>query len=442
MGAASGSESLHVFRATRGIRQSSVQTIPYSSIGLLESAATVLVLFFFSTAFQNETQGYATDAPRNSNLVMFSIQLLVYLAFLPFLIKSRKAVLRASKRLYLVWALLLLSLLSAAWSGIPVDTLKHSVLLLVSTIFGIYFGVRFRLEQQLRFLIVVLGPSIVFSLVLGLLLPSYGVMQWGPVGAWRGVYFHRNTLASMMVLASAVLWFRGRIYGVSLGVIAGLIGAAALVKLSGSTEGLLLLVLLVIFSFGNPVLRWPKSRLLAISAVAAPVAMLLIWWILQNWATVTTDILGKDPSLDGRLYLWVLAVVMGINRLWLGYGYSAFWLGPAGPSASIWRALNWPAPNGHNGFLDVFLELGLVGLSIFLAQSVWILWKAVKMARGTRSLEELWPLTFLLFFFINNLAQSDLMKPNSISWAIFVAICAFLMQTPRTVRQAAHFAHE
>ncbi|WP_049558612.1 O-antigen ligase family protein, partial [Limnoraphis robusta] len=72
-------------------------------------------------------------------------------------------------------------------------------------------------------------------------------------------------------------------------------------------------------------------------------------------------LIGKDPSLTGRTDLWAWAREMIDKRPWLGYGYTAFWQGLDGGSAYIIRAARWPVPYSHNGILDLWLDIGLLG---------------------------------------------------------------------------------
>jgi O-antigen ligase len=351
----------------------------------------------------------------------------VYLAFLPFIIKNRENILRACKPVFLAWILVSIALISTGWSQVPEETFKHSVLLFVTTVFGMYFGTRFEPGEQLRVLAVVLGISIVLSFMLALVLPAYGVQQWEYVGAWRGIYPHKNALAHTMALAAVVYLMQLRLRGMRIGAMLGLIGAAVLILMSQSVTGLLVFGLIVIFLKGSFLLRWEKSRLLMATIVAIPAALFVVRRLLENWTTYM-QMLGRTSTLSGRVYLWVLAGIMGIRHPWLGYGYNGFWLGPRGPSAHIWRALNWPAMNGHNGFLDLWLSLGLLGLSIFLVLFGIVFWRALKLARSFESPLALWPLAYLLFLFVYNLDESNLFQHNNLFWVLFIAVCASLGQ--------------
>ena len=67
---------------------------------------------------------------------------------------------------------------------------------------------------------------------------------------------------------------------------------------------------------------------------------------------------GRDPTLTGRTFIWQTLLSMHTNPL-LGTGYESFWLGPR--LQWVWEkcgAIN----EAHNGFLEVYLNLGFIGL--------------------------------------------------------------------------------
>jgi exopolysaccharide production protein ExoQ len=72
---------------------------------------------------------------------------------------------------------------------------------------------------------------------------------------------------------------------------------------------------------------------------------------------------GRDSTLTGRTDLWKILLTVNEHPL-LGAGYESFWLGER--LEKIWAMLPWRANEAHNGYLEVFLNLGLVGLAILL----------------------------------------------------------------------------
>ena len=95
---------------------------------------------------------------------------------------------------------------SVLWSVEPEVTLRQSVGLICTTLFGVYIAVRYDLGQQLRLLAWTLGIAALLSLVFALALPSYGFFDegGGRGETWLGIYEHKNALGRIMVLGALV----------------------------------------------------------------------------------------------------------------------------------------------------------------------------------------------------------------------------------------------
>jgi len=72
--------------------------------------------------------------------------------------------------------------------------------------------------------------------------------------------------------------------------------------------------------------------------------------------------LGRDPTLTGRTKIWTTLLAMDINPL-VGTGYGSFWLGSR--LNSVWE-LRGRITEAHNGYLEMYLNLGIIGLSLFV----------------------------------------------------------------------------
>ena len=69
---------------------------------------------------------------------------------------------------------------------------------------------------------------------------------------------------------------------------------------------------------------------------------------------------GKDPTLTDRTKIWAFLLGMHTNPL-IGTGYESFWLGPR--LQWFWsRAGLGHLTEAHNGYLEVYLNLGIIGL--------------------------------------------------------------------------------
>jgi len=75
--------------------------------------------------------------------------------------------------------------------------------------------------------------------------------------------------------------------------------------------------------------------------------------------TGLVETLGRDPTLTGRTELWKEIVGMTGNP-WFGTGFESFWMGPR--LDKIWSEHWWHPNEAHNGYLEVFLNLGWTGM--------------------------------------------------------------------------------
>jgi exopolysaccharide production protein ExoQ len=314
------------------------------------------------------------------------------------------------------------ALFSFFWSDVPSVTLRRSIALVGTTLFGIYFATRYSPKEQLRLLAWALGTAAVLSLVFAVALPGYGIDVYPFAGAWRGVYSQKNLLGRFMSMSALIFllvalstrkhrWIPWSIFGLS----------TALILLSTSKTALIIFATLLILLPFYKALRWQYSVSIPIFIMAIlAFAGFAIWFTTE--AETVLGYFGKDITLTGRTELWYIVFKMIQQHPWLGYGYSGFWLGARGPSGYIWDVIGWPAPHAHNGFLDLWLDLGIIGLLAFIVSFVMTLGQAIAYIRQTKTWEAFWPITFLTAFFLLNLAQSTIVAQNDLIWIIYVSL--------------------
>ena len=102
-------------------------------------------------------------------------------------------------------------------------------------------------------------------------------------------------------------------------------------------------------------------KLLAPSIFAAYLIVALGFGLSGNLATAV----GKDPTLTDRTKIWAFVLGMHTNPI-IGTGYESFWLGDR--LQTVWRMAGLGGINeAHNGYLEVYLNLGWLGLLLILA---------------------------------------------------------------------------
>ncbi len=77
--------------------------------------------------------------------------------------------------------------------------------------------------------------------------------------------------------------------------------------------------------------------------------------------------LGRDPTLTGRTEIWHMALKMTENSLF-GTGFESFWLGDR--LKKIWSIYWWHPNEAHNGYIELYLNLGWIGISLMAGMIV------------------------------------------------------------------------
>ncbi|MEM9219739.1 MAG: O-antigen ligase family protein [Cyanobacteria bacterium P01_F01_bin.150] len=327
----------------------------------------------------------------------------------------------------LVVLLVLLAAASFLWSAQPSVTQSRGIAIIGTTLFGLYFGYRFTLTKQLKILAIAFGIILSTCFLLAIALPKYGIMAALHAGDWRGIYIHKNVLGQTMVLSSIIFlclsldksfpkWKAN----------AGIIASLLLIILSTSTSAMVNCLGLVIIFFCLKALRF-HGKLMIASVCFLIVFAAIVFLLLTLNAADILAIFGKDLTLTGRADMWPIIVKVASKNSLLGYGYGGFWGDLSSPGGAVWREYGWPAPNAHNGFLDIWVQLGLVGLGLFSISYFNLLFRGIYLSGKLHPSASSWAVLYLSFTFITNLTETSLMGQNSLNWVLFVSIGVALM---------------
>lgn len=71
---------------------------------------------------------------------------------------------------------------------------------------------------------------------------------------------------------------------------------------------------------------------------------------------------GRDPTLTDRTIIWNTVLSLHTNPV-IGTGYESFWVGPR--LQKVWKVLVG-INEAHNGYLEVYLNLGCVGVALLI----------------------------------------------------------------------------
>jgi exopolysaccharide production protein ExoQ len=317
------------------------------------------------------------------------------------------------------WLLLLFAymFLSTFWSEITLIALKRCtrelIVLVMALVVMSEVDPQRALASLLRRSAYVLIPfSVVLIRYYPLLGRAYG--RFSGIEMWIGVTGQKNHLGRLcMISALFLLWalhnrgrdrprVRGDHYQAWADVSVVLIALYLLVG-SHSSTSLATLVLGSVIYFGFHLLRKLKLRV--------PQLALLTMVIFFIAFGVSTPFMGgsnvanfsgwldRNSTLTGRTEVWADVLPAWEQQPLLGYGFGSFWTDA--------RRERYEFPTSHNGYLDILLELGAVGLAFY---TFWLLSCARQLHRALAQ-DYNWAslgICFLLMALVYNVTESAL----------------------------------
>lgn len=384
-------------------------------------AVLVCLILFSEGAFQRLV---APDMEADGNLILRVMWLPVYAVVFGLVLTRAMDVLRLAMRMPALVLLVAMAAVSFLWSIDPQISLRRGVGIAATTLFGLYLAARFDWRQLLILLGGLWLALCCINFMAGLVAPGFARDFEIHIGAWRGFWFEKNTMGGHMARASLIFGAllmvdqkRWRIWSL------GLILSVLLVLLSTSTTSLLATLLGIGIIVGGWAMQGrPIMSVLGVWGGVAMASALAAFIALQP--EVFLGFFGKDPSLTGRTDIWSALVDAIAQRPFLGYGYGAFWGVDSEPAYWVRVAVSWDAPTAHNGWLEITLALGLVGLGLFLISFLATLGRAIVQVFDHRF--ALYAFGFLAQIGLFSMSESLLLELNSFVWINFVAVAGTL----------------
>ncbi|KAA5598190.1 O-antigen ligase family protein [Blastochloris sulfoviridis] len=284
----------------------------------------------------------------------------------------------------------------------------------------------FSLEKIVRLLVYVMFaviPVHVVNLILfGTKYGSDDVIQRQTLLGFEslsGLFGHKNlaglAFAVGVALFLTLLLDRSQRYNRKL-LFAGLVLSGLCLLLTGAA--LAIIVVVVIFS----VMIWMSSlntrraiwtNALGVVALCGAIAVAYD----PDWAL---GLLGRSSDLTGRTVLWAWWSESFLEKPWIGYGYTGFFV-PGGPVKILASRLSLEGgiANFHNSLLDIGIQTGVIGLSLFCLITALGLWRGAVVAIRSHHALTTFPFAVLVGLCVHAFGESDIPLHNGFSTVIF-----------------------
>ena len=375
---------------------------------------------------------------------------------------------------WIALAYVALALLSTLWSAWPTASIMTAGILAGFTMQGVFFADMLSWNDIVRCLEVALrwivGGSFVFEAWVALvvrhpIMPNFFSIDYdgapdphwywvrgnifdGFLGGGRiqGTVGNSNLLGMLLVLAMIVfairLWAgaKGRVTATKIVARSGWLALAAwLFVRAGSATTVVAVVVVAGIAFIALVMRRTRTARgrVVVYAIFGGLAVIVVGVGVLGFERITA-LLGRSGGLTGRSDIWAAVLERAKQHPFFGNGFSSPWV-PWDPAFDGWIVdHNITVFEAHNMWLDVFLQLGALGvimLALVYGTAVWRAWffavDAPRLGAGAPSPYS--PLSLVPLLILWALLTQGLTESNPMmlwGWMLAVLFIAKLRLTP------------
>ena len=351
------------------------------SRGFLTGFAT-LVLF----------TGLAGDAWRNSiSWYGFGVVVAIIVATAILILVRHRAVVTLANVPWPLVAFLALATLSIAWSFYPgasaLGVLSQFVTTIPALAVGLLLSGRELLRALGRALRIILWLSILFELVVAFIVRAPVLPVWATAADRLDpplmLFWSRNLLLEgdkiqgivgnsallAMVALIALIVFSVEVAARSVGRVTGtasILLAAAIIALTRSATIYAGIIGVAVFLAAILLMRHastPRARSATYAVIAAAAAAVTALSLV--FQSQLLQLVGKSDNLTGRSGIWDTVIALAQQRPVFGWGWVSFWPPWVEPFKNLIIRNGVMQLHAHNAWLDVWLQLGIVGLIVF-----------------------------------------------------------------------------
>ncbi|WP_158862779.1 O-antigen ligase family protein [Leifsonia sp. AG29] len=361
-------------------------------------------------------------------------------------------------------AFLALAVVSVAWSAYPGASALGVLAQLATTAGGLFLALCLSWSSLLTALSNafrwILGLSLLFELVVALfvrhpVLPVTPAIPMSPGkhpaafywsrdllfhgGPIQGIVGNSNILAMIALLSLIVFGVQlaDRVFRRGSVIVWLVVAAVTLALTRSSTVIVALLVTGAVLGFALWTRRAGPARRRPVYATAAALLVAVIV-LVSLFASRIPALFGKSEDLTGRLDIWQKVIGLAQERPVFGWGWVSYWAPWVEPFQHLAERGGVVYLQAHNAWLDVWLQLGVVGVVVFGLLVLGTLWRswfgAVDRPRFGIDDERpftaltLLPLLLLAALLAQSLAESRILIEGG--WALLVVLAVKTKRGP------------
>lgn len=338
--------------------------------------------------------------------------------------KSTLSFIRSEKYLTLF---ILFCLISFLWSDYSLISFKRSFQLFVTFITILNAVLYVSSDRLILSLKIVSYIYIIVTFFSGLLIPQAIDPTFG---SWRGIELTKNLLGhtSLMIFTLGIYFFyesRNKLSTYT-NFILIILSILAIILSGSSTNMIGFIVVVLILSITNIDKYFSPLGVGRLFSNLIMITIILASIILSRYSaeilSFIPGLFGKDLSFTGRDLIWAYIWTEIQKEFWLGYGYGSYWIMGTSVIDLFQGAVGWRVNEAHNGFLEIMLQTGIIGFTLFVSVIVSFIHKIAKTGF-------IIALLALISIAIVNFSESFIFKPRSPSTLVFMLFYLLISKT-------------
>ncbi len=394
-------------------------------IWLLIAASRPIVYWINPDSFGKLDYDFVSGSPVDR--AVFSLLLLVGVVIL---INRRLDWRFILKRNHWLFALCVYVGVTVLWSDYEYISLKRWVRAVGDLVMVLIVVTERNPQAAIKVLIMRCGILLLpLSIVFIKYFPHLGVAytEDGEKTMWVGVTTHKNELGALALVCGIPLilslldswrrrkikWFDVALMVMILWVLRGSSTAGSATSVLAFIMSLVLILFLQVFR-PDPRRLWQKAAIVCLAYVLLEYGFEAVSG--SSLYVVISQSFGRDPTLTGRTDLWVALLKLASENPILGTGFGGFWIGN---THGLWKQFIWYPTQAHNGYIDVYLQTGLLGLALLIL-SIYSGYKNVIQDFYNDFEYASIRFVFLIITCIHNFTESSFLRGSSLIWFFFL----------------------
>ena len=316
------------------------------------------------------------------------------------------------------------------WSPVPLIGFRRLALtsLFIFAVFSVVQGLG--AWHALHLFALCIAILVVVSVVAGPVIPNAihhtGERDINIIGAWRGIFYHKNhsgLVAALCVISSFFMWRMRQGHSWLIAFTAGII----LLILSRSKTSIILCFPALISGLYLGKLKTAGRELFILFMIFTTIGFVSFFSILLfTMGDKITIVLNDPTAFTGRMTIWKALWEVILNNPFSGVGFGSLYhtgIHTANINSAI--ALISQNNHGHNGYLDIMASTGVTGC--LLALFAFVIKPYLMITNSEfKSPWTMAPLLYgiLIFLILHEMLETSMLDRGRPAWVALLLVCA------------------